>query len=445
VARLSWLMVLALLAPLTPAVAQTAPAVRSGVEHWKAGDWAGAVAAWQGPAAAGDADAMFNMGQAYKLGRGVPADPAQARDWYRKAAAKGHLPAQTNLGILLFQSGEKAEAMRWLKSAADRGEPRAQYVFGIATYNGDGTPRSPGTAYGYLLRASSKGLTQATQALASIEGGLSPADRAAGEAVNARLAAGQAPDGSVPAKAPAITAGSAPPTVAPAVKPAQTMVTTAAAAPPPVKPATPPVAPATGNPAPAKPPAATPAASTAAVTSTPAAATPPPASVVAAPPSVTTAQPRHDEPSGVTVKSVDIPAATPAPVVPKPATPATAAPAAAPPVTKPAVATATPSATPSPSPAAKTAGAAPAPKPAPPKPEGWYVQLGAFSKRTQAEAAWEEVKTQNKDAVKGVAVHFDPGGSITKLQLGPLADKAKAKDLCARLAFAGRSCFVTQD
>ncbi|MEY2883976.1 MAG: hypothetical protein RL490_1700, partial [Pseudomonadota bacterium] len=166
------------------------PSVRQGVELWRAGDWAGAVAMWQPFADAGDPDAMFNVGQAHKLGRSVPRDVLVARDWYRKAAMKGHLPAQANLGILLFQAGEKAEAVRWLKSAADRNEMRAQYVLGVAHWNGDGVPRSLVLAYAYLARASAQGLAEATNALNNLTATIPPQDRANGWAVALSLAAG---------------------------------------------------------------------------------------------------------------------------------------------------------------------------------------------------------------------------------------------------------------
>ena len=52
--------------------------VKSGVDAWSAGDYATAVREWSGPAQAGDADAQFNLGQAYRLGRGVEADKEQA-------------------------------------------------------------------------------------------------------------------------------------------------------------------------------------------------------------------------------------------------------------------------------------------------------------------------------------------------------------------------------
>jgi TPR repeat protein len=72
-------------------------------------------------AAKGDPDALFNMGQAYKLGRGVPLDKAKAEDFYRRAADKGHAPAQSNLGILLAQRGEKVQAAElWQKGRRQR-------------------------------------------------------------------------------------------------------------------------------------------------------------------------------------------------------------------------------------------------------------------------------------------------------------------------------------
>ena len=50
--------------------------VKAGVDAWQAGNYPAAVAEWRPLAIAGDADAQFNLGQAYKLGRGVPADLA---------------------------------------------------------------------------------------------------------------------------------------------------------------------------------------------------------------------------------------------------------------------------------------------------------------------------------------------------------------------------------
>ena len=79
--------------PLLAASMLAAPAhadVKDGVDAWQRGDYQGAVAEWRPAALAGDADAQFNMGQAYKLGKGVPQDLKRAEAWYRKAAGQGH-------------------------------------------------------------------------------------------------------------------------------------------------------------------------------------------------------------------------------------------------------------------------------------------------------------------------------------------------------------------
>jgi TPR repeat protein len=113
----------------TPAIAAT-PTVKAGVEAWQRGDHAGAVAIWRNLAEKGDADAAFNLGQAYRLGRGVPSDSSQAKKWFEVAANKGHVDAQVSLGLLLFDSGDRATAMNWLQKAAEKGEPRALLVIG---------------------------------------------------------------------------------------------------------------------------------------------------------------------------------------------------------------------------------------------------------------------------------------------------------------------------
>ena len=65
------------LAALALSVA-SAPAfadVKAGVDAWSRGEYEAAVKQWRDPAIKGDADAQFNMGQAYKMGRGVKDRP----------------------------------------------------------------------------------------------------------------------------------------------------------------------------------------------------------------------------------------------------------------------------------------------------------------------------------------------------------------------------------
>ncbi|WP_254054397.1 SPOR domain-containing protein [Sphingorhabdus sp. EL138] len=149
----------------TPALAD----VKDGVDAWGRGDYKAAVAEWRGPASAGDADAQFNMGQAYKLGRGVPMDLTQAEQFYKRAADQGHLQASDNYGLILFQNQRRKEALPYLQASANRGEPRAQYVLGTGHFNGDFVEKDWIRAYALMTRASAAGLPQATSNMAQMD------------------------------------------------------------------------------------------------------------------------------------------------------------------------------------------------------------------------------------------------------------------------------------
>ncbi len=446
-ARIGWLLMAVLMAAPAPglarkpkpapppaaAAAPPVPSVRTGVELWAAGDYAGAVAMWQPFANGGDADAMFNIGQAYKLGRGVAKDVVVARDWYRRAALKGHLPAQANLGISLFQAGEKPEAIRWLKSAADKNEMRAQYVLGVAQWNGDGVLRNLTLAYGYLSRAAALGLPEATTALGTLSPMLSPQDRANGTAVASSLAAGAGvpPEFAGPASALASNDRFSRDQVIKATPPAVPPPHPAAAAPPP--PAAAGLAANAPLPAAAAPVVVKPAAPILA-TAAPVAPAPKPPPAANVPPVATAGAaplPTHPAAAAVAppVATFAIPAAAPpAPrpeVAPKPIAVAEAAPV-KPPVPNPPKAAEAP------------------PKAVVARPAGWRVQLGAFSKRTLAEAAWAEVKLKQKALVAHSGPIYAEDGKVTKLQMGPFASKDAARDACAKIAFSGRACFVTE-
>jgi cell division septation protein DedD len=154
--------------------------VKAGVDAWARGDYDAAIKEWRQPAVEGDVDAQFNMGQAYKFGRGVPMDLNIASDWFRKAAEKGHLQAADNYGLILFQNGQRKEALPWLESSAARGEARAQYIMGTAYFNGDLVAKDWVRAYALMTRASSSGLPQASKNLAAMDRYLTPRQRQEG-------------------------------------------------------------------------------------------------------------------------------------------------------------------------------------------------------------------------------------------------------------------------
>ncbi len=143
--------------------------VRAGVDAWEAGDYPGAVALWRPIAIAGDADAQFNLAQAYKLGRGVAQDLAVAADWYRRAASQGHVPGADNLGLVLYELGRREDALPWLDRSASRGEPRAQYVLAAELFNGERMSRDWPRAYALMKRASDAGLQRASAGLVQMD------------------------------------------------------------------------------------------------------------------------------------------------------------------------------------------------------------------------------------------------------------------------------------
>jgi hypothetical protein len=214
----------------------SAQSVKAGIEAWQRSDYAAAVAIWRPLAERGDADAAFNLAQAYRLGRGVTTNLSAAKTWFERAANKGHVDAQTTLGLLLFQNGEQAEGLKWLKAAADQGEPRAMLVYGTALFNGDGVAQNPVLGYAYVSRAAAQGLAPAKETLAQLDTLLPLADRKKGLAIAQAKAKAAPPPKSKPAKsakaqkpaapakpvatAAAKPAGKPPGSPAPAAKPA---------------------------------------------------------------------------------------------------------------------------------------------------------------------------------------------------------------------------------
>ena len=206
--RRLWLAAAAASAALValPALAQS---VQAGVEAWQAGKHGDAVRQWQPLAERGDPDALFNLGHAYRLGRGVPQNMGMAERFYERAARAGHVEAQAMHGLLLFQNGRRQEAMPFIQRAAERGDPRAQYVYGTALFNGDVVARDWPRAFAYVSSAAAQGLPLAQNQLREMERHLSPEDRARGVELAQAMARG----------APAQVAAAAPPPVRPAPAP----------------------------------------------------------------------------------------------------------------------------------------------------------------------------------------------------------------------------------
>lgn len=158
----------------TTALAGAAQAdVQSGVVKYESGNFSGAIKDWLPLASENDPNALFNLGQVYRLGRGVAKDMPAARSYYERAARLGHVSAQGNLGTLYFFAEDSAlkdqeKAVSWWQEAATNGDARSQYMLGVLFFNGDVVDRDWTRAYAWMGLAASSGLPEASQAETSM-------------------------------------------------------------------------------------------------------------------------------------------------------------------------------------------------------------------------------------------------------------------------------------
>jgi len=373
---------LAFAAP-TPAIAD----VKAGVDAWAAGDFARAVAEWKGPAAKGDADALFNLAQAYRLGRGVPQDLPQAETLYARAAAHGHLKAADNYGLLLFQDGRREQAMPYITAAADRGDPRAQYLLGIAYFNGDLVLRDYVRAYALLTLANGAGLPQAAPALREMDGFVPLKQRQEAQSLAVQMRSDA--DGRRSAQMAAVDLGadSARAPVGVTDQPPQVASTALR----------------------------------------PGARLPQPiASVPIAPSSVAAAEAAVAE--AMRASGTESPATAGADFA-RPAPDGSLAQ-----VTRPASDAAL----------AQVAPSDPPPRPAQAVPAGgaWKIQLGAFSVAGGADRLWQQLA--GKPVLAGKIKQTRPAGSLTRLLASGWPSAAAAQSACATLKASGQGCIVTR-
>ena len=97
------------------------------------------------------APAEFQLGQIYDFGFIVGQNDREALTWYRKAAEHGSAAAQRSVGDF-YQKGrgvaaDAAEAARWYRRAADGDDIRAQYQLGEMYMAGTGVTRDYASAY----------------------------------------------------------------------------------------------------------------------------------------------------------------------------------------------------------------------------------------------------------------------------------------------------------
>ncbi|HTO28912.1 MAG TPA: SPOR domain-containing protein [Devosia sp.] len=407
------------LAAALAALALAAPAyadVKAGVDAWTRGDFAVAVAEWKAPAESGDPDALFNLAQAYRLGRGVDEDASLAEYYYARAAEKGHLRAADTYGLILFQTGRQKQALPYVQDAARRGDPRSQYLLGIAHFNGDLVPKDWVRAYALLTLANGKGLPQAGPALAEMDQYVPFAQRH--QAASLAVQMQQQADAAQASELAAFDLSAADvgpelpstPVVKPGAKtgsPTAPLASASSRVPQPMQKAyVPPSAIAAEE--------AVRQAMVADGTDSPATAgadyaRPMGQGVVATQPEPSSPKPSSPKPSPVVRQPLDEQPRPALAAVPKPAAPQ--------------------------KPAPKAAQQAAASGP-------WKLQLGAFGVRGNAEKLWSRLSSRPE--LSGKQRLLVPAGKVTKLLAGGFASRADADRACAKLKAAGQECLVTQ-
>lgn len=383
--------------------------VQSGVDAWKAGDFDAAVRYWMPVANSGNADAQFNMGQAFKLGRGVVTSLADAEIWYRRAAEQGHLQAEDNLGLTLFTMGKREDAMVYIRRSAARGEARAQFLLGTAHYNGDLAEKDWPRAYALIHRASETGLSLAKSRILELDR-LIPADQR-----NLGLAMLPAMRRAEEGERLAALPSNETPSAQPVPMPAPTAMARSAVAPP------------------------------------------QPLQQVSLPPSQISAsldaatQPDvDDEPqapprpaAGVTFAAPPVNAATPAATTAQPVQQAAPQPTPAPTATPPRPAPAAPVAAPTRSAAPAAAPKSNTPPAAPTTSEGrWRAQLGSFSVPENARNMWKQASSKYSE-LRGKRPIYHLSGRYTRLLAEGFTSQADAAAFCAKVRADGGSCLVS--
>lgn len=119
-----------------------------------------------------DADAQFELSEAYRTGNGIPASPAEAFHWCKAAAEQGLADAQNNLGAMyLAGTGTAAnpqEAAKWYQKAAEQSQIVAQYNLGMLYLNGNGVTQDDQQAIEWLHAAAEQGDLEAIYQLGNM-------------------------------------------------------------------------------------------------------------------------------------------------------------------------------------------------------------------------------------------------------------------------------------
>jgi len=122
-------------------------------------------------AAAGIAGAEYGLGELYRLGEGCEADNETALIWYKRAAGRGHVPAQMMVAQQLMARAtpeDIAEARFWLRPSSEQGAPHADFLLAVIDLAVTTSDRDEERGKAHLRRAAAKGHLHAMKRLGQI-------------------------------------------------------------------------------------------------------------------------------------------------------------------------------------------------------------------------------------------------------------------------------------
>lgn len=161
------------------ALPATADALSDGLQAYESGRYGQAIRLLTPLADQSNSQAQFRLGMMHYHGQGVPEDEKLAVYWLRKAALQGHTEAMFELGNAYLLGREAAklvpdpdrEAALWYFQAASSGHAEAQYHLGLLFLAGKGVIESRKEALGWFKKAAAQGHPEARRALGRVESG----------------------------------------------------------------------------------------------------------------------------------------------------------------------------------------------------------------------------------------------------------------------------------
>ena len=129
-----------------------------------------------------DSIGSWLLGRAYFTGTGTARDMEQAVTELRKSANQGDPFGQQLLGMALLEKGNPAEAAQWFRKAAMQGLPQAQQQLGTLLKQGQGIPADKAEAYVWLALSARAGNSAVSSDVAVLESELGASQAGAAKA-----------------------------------------------------------------------------------------------------------------------------------------------------------------------------------------------------------------------------------------------------------------------